>query len=137
MYAATSTAAIAASVTHYVNVGGLVPGNPNPVLRYNPEYVNAQVGDIISFNFLAANHTVTQSSFDLPCVGIPYGFRTGVQMNPDNINGLVVKEFVVNDLKPLWFYCGFATHCQQGMVFSINPMGKFSEFQAKAMTLAV
>lgn len=129
-----TTAAAAPQVTHMVTLGGLVDGKP--VLRYNPETVIAKVGDKVVFNFLAANHTVTQSSFDSPCMAIPDGFKTGVQMNPLNIDGLILKEFEVTDTKPLWFYCGFARHCQQGMVFGINPLDKFPEFQAKALTAA-
>lgn len=121
----------APQVTHMVRLGGLVDGKPK--LRYDPETVIANVGDKVVFNFRAANHTVTQSSFDSPCVGIPDGFKTGVQMNPFDIDGLILKEFVVTDTKPLWFYCGVATHCQQGMVFAINPLDKFPAFQTKAI----
>lgn len=133
IYTATATTATtaAAYATHTVMVGGLDAGGP--VLRYTPEFVNAGVGDVVRFNFFAANHTVTQSSFDSPCMGIPDGFRTGVQMNPENISGLVLKDFTVSDSKPLWFYCGVTTHCQQGMVFAINPLDRFPAFKAKAI----
>lgn len=129
VYTATTTAS-AAYATHTVTVGGL--DDRGPVLRYNPEFVIASVGDVIRFNFFAANHTVTQSSFDSPCMGIPDGFKTGVQMNSENVGGLILKDFTVNDSKPLWFYCGVTTHCQQGMVFAINPLDKFPEFKTKA-----
>lgn len=129
-YTATTTTA-AARATYTVMVGGL--DDRGPVLKYTPEFVSANVGDVIRFNFFAANHTVTQSSFDSPCMGTPDGFKTGVQMNPENISGLVLKDFTVNDSKPLWFYCGVTTHCQQGMVFAINPLDRFPEFKSKAM----
>lgn len=131
---ATATAGAAATrVTHTVTVGGLVAGNPKPVLRYNPETVVADIGDIVEFNFRAANHTATQSSFDSPCVGIPDGFKTGVQMNPYDIDRLIIRQFEVVDSKPVWFYCGFSNHCEQGMVFAINPQDRFAAFKAKAI----
>ncbi len=42
-------------------------------LVYTPDFVMAAVGDKIKFNFMAKNHTVTQSTFDKPCVKMPEG----------------------------------------------------------------
>lgn len=33
----------------------------------------------------------------------------------------------------MWVYCRQANHCQQGMVFAINPGNKFATFKAAAM----
>lgn len=57
----------AASNTQYVMVGG------SAGLVYSPEYVYANVGDTILFQFGAKNHTVTQSSFAQPCWALPGG----------------------------------------------------------------
>lgn len=125
---------LAPRATHVVNVGGRSDSDPaKPVLKYNPESVIAKVGDIVKFNFLLANHTVTQSSFNDPCNGIPDGFKTGVQSNPGSVDGLIVREFLVIDDKPTWFYCGVGTHCKQGMVFAINPQDRFAAFKDKAL----
>ncbi|KAH8153447.1 uncharacterized protein LAJ45_02260 [Morchella importuna] len=128
---ATTTTPSVARATYMVKVGGR-GDDGKPILKYDPETVNAKAGDIVKFNFLLANHTVTQSSFDTPCTGIDGGFKTGIQSNPGNVDGLFIKEFIVVDDKPVWFYCGFGAHCQAGMVFSINPGNKFDEFKSKA-----
>ncbi|KAA8573274.1 hypothetical protein EYC84_003765 [Monilinia fructicola] len=102
---------------------------------YSPNQVNANVGDIIRFNFLARNHTVTQSDFNTPCT-FNGGFDTGFnQFNPDNKTDLFVKDFVVDTNKPIWFHCAQTqpkSHCQAGMVLGINPAGKFDAFLEKA-----
>ncbi|KAJ2916918.1 hypothetical protein MD484_g3485, partial [Candolleomyces efflorescens] len=100
-----------------VNVG------PNALLVYDPPFVHAAPGDIVRFHFNPKNHTVTQSAFDPPCVGLADGFRTGfIPVAPDT-NPLPVREFHVpdNNGAPLWFYCGQTAHCGSGMVFAINP----------------
>lgn len=38
----------------------------------------------------------------------------------------------IKDTNPIWVYCRQATHCQQGMVFAVNPGDKFAQFQAAA-----
>ena len=57
----------APSKTQYVMVGGTAG------LVYSPEYVYANVGDVVIFNFGTKNHTVTQSSFAQPCWALPGG----------------------------------------------------------------
>ncbi|KAI0391015.1 Cupredoxin [Xylariaceae sp. FL0594] len=102
--------------THSVVVGGA--GG----LTYQPSEVQAAVGDMVVFTFMAANHTVTQSSFDTPCDRMPDGWDSGFQPNKDN--AVVPPPQVaiqVMDTKPKWFYCAQAGHCGKGMVFSINP----------------
>lgn len=102
---------------------------------YYPNQVNANLGDIIRFNFLAKNHTVTQSDFNTPCT-YNGGFDTGFnQFNPDNQTNSIVKDFVVTTTKPTWFHCAQTnpkSHCQAGMVLGINPAGKFDAFLEKA-----
>jgi len=43
-----------------------------------------------------------------------------------------VAELPVNQLTPIWAYCKQGNHCQQGMVFAVNPGDKFAAFQAAA-----
>lgn len=98
---------------------------------YSLNQIDAKVGDIIRFNFLAKNHTVTQSDFNTPCT-FNGGFDTGFnQFNPMNTTDLFVKDFIVNTDKPIWFHCAQtlpASHCISGMVLGINPAGKFDAF---------
>lgn len=114
---------------HHVTVGA------QGLNLYSPNQLNASIGDTIRFNFLAKNHTVTQSDFNTPCTPNG-GFDTGFnQFNPNNQTDLFVKDFVVNTTKPTWFHCAQTvpkSHCQAGMVLGINPAGKFEDFLNKA-----
>ncbi|TGO89947.1 hypothetical protein BPOR_0086g00170 [Botrytis porri] len=102
--------------------------------NYSPNQINANVGDIIRFRFLARNHIVTQSNFNTPCNfngGLDTGFN---QFNLTNTTD-ITRDFVVNTNKPIWFHCAQAnpkSNCQAGMVLGINPAGKFDAFLEKA-----
>jgi len=86
------------------------------VLRYVPFSTNASVGDTITFHWNAGPHTVTQSSGLEVCnrTDISDSFASGMQNEGFNFN------MVINDTKPIWFYCGVKTHCEQGMFGGIN-----------------
>jgi plastocyanin len=43
-----------------------------------------------------------------------------------------VAQLTVTDTNPVWVYCRQANHCQQGMVFAVNPGNDFAAFQAAA-----
>lgn len=69
----------APGATHTVQVGG--PAG----LVFQPESLeNVPIGDMVIFEFLSKNHTVTQSPFDTPCQALPDGMDSGFQANPDN-----------------------------------------------------
>lgn len=107
-------------------------------LVYDPEYVSAQPGDVINFIFNPKNHTVTQSSFNTPCVALDGGAKTGFVPVDAGTTDLPIRQFIVPaGNAPLWFYCGQTGHCGQGMVFAINPPAdpspnSFSAFKALA-----
>ncbi|KAI9761781.1 MAG: hypothetical protein M1840_001700 [Geoglossum simile] len=129
----TATYGSPSQQTLKVVVGGLVNGKPD--LTFKPNSVDAKVGDIVEFNFLAANHTLTQSEFLTPC-SFNRKFDTGFnQFNPNNTDGLKVVRFKVKSKKPLWFYCKqpVGNHCGKGMVFGINPAGKMDRFIKNAI----
>jgi len=124
---ALSTALVASAANITVQVGA------NGTLTYNPPSVMANTGDIISFDFLAKNHTVTQSTFANPCnqSGIDSGFF------PVAANATQVPQWsftVENGSTPLWFYCRQIGHCQMGMVFAVNPTSTktYADFQGIA-----
>ncbi|KAF9031695.1 hypothetical protein BDZ89DRAFT_1111756 [Hymenopellis radicata] len=101
--------------THQVSVG------PNGQLVYDPEYIYADPGDIVQFNFNPKNHTVTQSAFDTPCVPLEWGIDSGfVPVAPDSYETKSFFVTVVDD-KPVWIHCEQTGHCGKGMVFAINP----------------
>jgi hypothetical protein len=99
--------------------------------------VNASVGDTIAFTFLSKNHTVTQSTFASPCTNLSgTGIDSGFVFVPNNATSFQQFSFTLNNASaPLWFYCRQTGHCEQGMVFAVNPNANktFSAFQAAAM----
>jgi len=125
-----ATAAVqVTAVDHNVTVGGSA-GN-----IFTPEFVTAQPGDTVIFTFRQKNHTVTQSTFATPCQRLDQGFDSGfVPVPPENTDGpFTAAQLVVRDDQPIWAYCGQANHCQQGMVFAVNPGDRFAAFKAAAM----
>jgi hypothetical protein len=53
--------------TQYVMVGGTAG------LVYTPEFIFAEIGEVIIFQFGTKNHTLTQSTFPEPCLAMPGG----------------------------------------------------------------
>jgi len=114
------------SATIDVTVGG-------SSLTYSPSSVNANVGDIIRFTFQQKNHTVTQSSLAQPCQPIANGFDTGfIPVASTTTSGFPIAELTITTTSPVWAYCRQGNHCQQGMVFAVNPGDKFAAFQQAA-----
>jgi plastocyanin len=71
---------------------------------FSPNQVAASAGDVIRFNFLARNHTLTQSSLDAPCSQsgqFDSGFN---QFNPLNISNQFHVDYEVKSSDPVWFY---------------------------------
>ncbi|PAV24149.1 extracellular serine-rich [Pyrrhoderma noxium] len=95
---------------------------------FNPQRVDAVVGDIVFFNFTSGNHTATQSTFSAPCVlahdsndtinGFDSGFRP--TNNGTDITILSVPILDSNVNSPFWFYDASAGACGSGAVGVIN-----------------
>lgn len=108
-------------------------------LRFMPASLNASVGSIVAFDFLGLNHTLTQSTLRDPCYKngtIDTGFN---QFNPANSSGRFLVEIEVTSRDPQWFFCAQLSnisHCHAGMLFSLNPNGKFQEFVSNAKNAA-
>jgi len=113
---------------HEVVVGG------TGILQFNPNQVTANPGDTVTFTFKQKNHTATQSTLQNPCQQAQGGFDSGfIPVADDNTSGPFPQaQFTVEDTQPVWVYCRQANHCQQGMVFAINPGNNFAAFQAAA-----
>ncbi|KAF9532293.1 hypothetical protein CPB83DRAFT_847601 [Crepidotus variabilis] len=110
----------------------VVVGGPG-ILKFNPPSVNANIGDVVRFIFQQKNHTVTQSTLDQPCQPLANGFDTGfVPVADATTSGFPVAELTVTRTTPVWAYCKQGNHCQQGMVFAINPADKLAAFQQAA-----
>ncbi|ESZ96102.1 hypothetical protein SBOR_3491 [Sclerotinia borealis F-4128] len=120
----TTKAPTTSTTTHVVRVGS----STNNSVKYFPDNITAAVGDVIQFQFAAGNHTVTQSTFDAPCVPISQSSNTtGVYSGFMDVGaggkatGMVpVFSMMVKAKTPMWFYCSQAKHCQKGMVLVVN-----------------
>jgi plastocyanin len=106
-------------------------------LVFSPSSLNATAGSIILFDFLGLNHNLTQSEFGNPCQGNG-GFDSGFhQFNPTNDNGRFLVNYVVQDNTPRWFFCSQnakRSHCQAGMVFSLNAHGRQAQYLDNALS---
>ncbi|KIM87510.1 hypothetical protein PILCRDRAFT_815034 [Piloderma croceum F 1598] len=114
-------------VDHQVTVGG------TGIIAYNPNQVTAAAGDTVTFTFMQKNHTATQSTLQNPCQPVAGGFDSGfIPVADTTTTGFPNAVFTVEDTTPVWVFCRQANHCQQGMVFAINPGSNFAAFQAAA-----
>ena len=124
---AAKTASTSTSPPNGLPIGGLrktsVQVGPGGNLTYSPNNItNALPGEVIEFAFNPKNHSVVQSSFADPCHPLAAGgFTSGFLPTAVSPSGATF-QIVVNDTKPIWFYCAQTTkdHCQSGMVGSIN-----------------
>ena len=82
------------------------------------------------------SHSVAQSSFDDPCQplqsGNVPGFWSGMMPVTAESTSMPVFSIMVNDTRPIWFYCATAKHCQNGMSGVINPYVPAQERKGKA-----
>ncbi|KAK0201925.1 Cupredoxin [Desarmillaria ectypa] len=130
-------AAAIASLTSAANI--TVKVGENNGLTFDPTSVTAAAGDIVQFQFLAKNHTVTQSTFADPCQKMTTpseGVDSGYVPVSNTTTVVPMWSFTVNNASaPLWFYCAQTGHCAKGMVFAINPTANksFAAFQTAAM----
>jgi len=131
----------AANIT--VFVGASKDGTPG--LKFDPQQLTAQKGDIVNFEFRGGNHTVTQSSFANPCA---WQFNTATKQNGFNSGFVpysntsrqigVYSVEVTDATTPIWFFCGRQTHCKGGMYGAINAPTTgnktFTQFAANVQT---
>lgn len=99
----------------------------NNSLTFSPDNIKVAAGSMVQFQFLAGNHTVTQSTFDEPCQPISMfsnvtGFHSGYVpvAASANTGNIPTYTIMVNNTTPIWVYCGQAKHCENGMSMVIN-----------------
>ncbi|KAF2187405.1 hypothetical protein K469DRAFT_569532 [Zopfia rhizophila CBS 207.26] len=119
---ATRTATASGSTpTHTIKVGS---GDH----KFRPEVTQAEVGDIIEFNFFPPNHSVVRAEYTYPC--IPYdvtgkgkvGFYSGFYPVDAILSEPPKWKVKINDTNPIFFYCSAKGSCiDWGMVGVINP----------------
>lgn len=104
-------------------------------LKFDPDNVVAEIGDIVEWHFLPMNHSLVQSSFAEPCKPLAdgTGFFPGFEFATQQGQATNVFQIVVEDKKPLWYYCPQqkGNHCQQGMVGVINQNFDNQEFSLR------
>lgn len=113
---------VATARTFAVEVGAI---NGTAAQKFFPEKIVAAPGDTIQFQFRAGNHTATQSTFDNPCEPIALhssvtGIYSGFMPVAAGAQSIPVFTVMVNDTRPMWFYCSQGRHCQNGMVMVVN-----------------
>jgi len=97
-------------------------GGPSGLI-FDPPSVSAQPRDTVKFIFKQKNHTVTESTFDAPCIPKLAGFDSGFNAVAADATDFPSWSIKVNDTAPIWAYCRQKTptsHCGAGMVFAIN-----------------
>ncbi|GAB0135232.1 hypothetical protein EsDP_00003577 [Epichloe bromicola] len=121
-----------AAIDVHVVAVGKNPGRNETSLKFFPDKIQAKPGSMVQFQFWAGNHTVTQSSFDNPCVpisstnsnsnssarGVFSSFQPAAASREKGM--IPVFTVMVNDTKPMWLFCSQGPHCQKGMVMVIN-----------------
>ncbi|ROT35138.1 plastocyanin-like domain-containing protein [Sodiomyces alkalinus F11] len=105
-------------------------------LRFDPDNVVAEVGDVVEWHFLPRNHAVAQSSFANPCTPLANstGFYSGFNFAVQEGQAENVFQVVVEDGRPTWYYCPQlnGAHCQNGMVGVINQNFDSPDFDLRA-----
>ncbi|KAF2437071.1 hypothetical protein EJ08DRAFT_644599 [Tothia fuscella] len=150
-FALIGAAAIASAMptgTTYTPPTGIISAGPNAAthrviagfngLRFEPENIVAEVGDLVEVHFNPMNHSFAQSSFAEPCKPInDNAIFSGFMPTPNGENPNVFS-IVVQDKQPLWFYCSQTKgdHCQTGMSMVVNQnfngAATLSAYKAKA-----
>ncbi|KAL5370905.1 hypothetical protein DPSP01_014604 [Paraphaeosphaeria sporulosa] len=125
-------------IVHRITAGST---DGNNSLRFEPQQVVAEIGDLIEFHFLPKNHTVVQSSFDKPCEPLlDDAIFSGFNFATPNGEADNVFTFLIRNRNAFWYYCSqtLGDHCQKGMsgVINQNPDGSetLSAYQEKAKT---
>ncbi|KAI4209279.1 MAG: hypothetical protein LQ351_007779 [Letrouitia transgressa] len=125
--ASAPASAESATPSGMVKVHVVKVSNKKGDLTFEPNSLDVNPTEVVQFHFYPKNHSVVQSTFDQPCVPISnvmpekQGFFSGFM--PVKPTDAMMPSFmiVVNDTKPIWFYCSQGDHCQDGMVGVINP----------------
>ncbi|KXH59189.1 extracellular serine-rich protein [Colletotrichum salicis] len=104
-------------------------------LRFDPDNVVAEIGDIVEWHYLPRNHSIAESNFGNPCNPLADGssFFSGFNFFTTEGQSANVFQIVVEDKKPIWYYCAqnAGQHCKNGMVGVIN-----QNFDSPDFTLA-
>ncbi|KAK7631240.1 hypothetical protein IWX48DRAFT_524906, partial [Phyllosticta citricarpa] len=96
--------------------------------KFEPDVVQAPVGDIIQFQFYPVNHSIVRAEYGYPCV--PYemtgvgkvGFYSGFRPVDAILDDPPIYRVRINDTLPIFFYCSAPGSCiNYQMVGVVNP----------------
>ncbi|KAL8939808.1 MAG: hypothetical protein Q9216_003159, partial [Gyalolechia sp. 2 TL-2023] len=127
MAASPAASAGTATPSGQVMVHVVKVSNKQGELKFEPNNLQAAAGSMVQFHFYPKSHSVAQSTFDQPCEPIKNnmpeanGFFSGFMPVEPNAAMMPSYTIMVNDTKPIWYYCSREKHCQKGMVGVINP----------------
>jgi plastocyanin len=82
-----------------------------PDIAFHPNTITAAKGDTVTFK-INSGHSVMGGAFNAPCVAST--FSSGAQGAGKSF------QIKVNDTNPIYGFCGAPTHCETGMIFTIN-----------------
>lgn len=91
-------------------------------LKFDPDNIKADKGDMIEFHFYPQQHNVVLGNKDKACTpATSGGFYSGTMKVDSGSTGKQVFQVMVNSTDPMYIYCGVAKHCENGMTAIINP----------------
>ncbi|PLB47430.1 hypothetical protein P170DRAFT_478278 [Aspergillus steynii IBT 23096] len=119
----------------------VIVGGPSNTGGFNPPTLQVDRGSRVHFDFLAVNHTLTESTFDNPCQKKPGALidTDFNNANPDNLPNQHPFDYTFESNEPRYFYCKqgagtSASHCAHGEVFAVNINETvFTDFRERAM----
>ncbi|EEH41325.1 hypothetical protein PAAG_03611 [Paracoccidioides lutzii Pb01] len=127
----SSSSSTKTPATHTVSVG------PKSSLHaYVPNSVQADVGDVILFEFYPTNHSVVRADFDAPCMPASKDVFYSGHFQLGGFERPATWRWTVNTTEPTFFYCTAIGSCMKnGMVGAINPNSTMSieDHQKKAL----
>jgi plastocyanin len=100
-----------------------------------PDVTQANVGDIIEFDFYPLNHSVVRAEYGIPCVpyemtGPKVGFFSGF-MPVDAILSDPPKWTVrINDTDPIFYYCSALGSCLDHEMVGVSSTSSCRIFQS-------
>ncbi|KAL8927614.1 MAG: hypothetical protein Q9172_001324 [Xanthocarpia lactea] len=128
---ASTAAANIATPSGQVMVHVVKVSNKKGDLTFEPNNLEVPAGHMVQFHFYPKvdthNHSIVQSTFDQPCEPINNnnasvaGFFSGFMPVKEDATMMPSYTIMVNDTKPIWYYCSQGKHCQAKMVGVINP----------------
>lgn len=96
-----------------------------PQDTFVPNLIQAQVGDVVQFQFSNGNHTVTQSAEGSACQPLqaqnPAAIHSGHIPFQDGQAMVGTFNMPITSADPMFLYCATGPHCQEGQVLVINP----------------